>query len=123
MKDCSVKQYEEQIILVTKYWGLSEEEKRDKYGRLTKIRRILIKMIKLPTITDSSLYYWIYTITKKYIPDYRFENIFKNELLKIRDGEWNISIYDIMLLMINELSALSVNEELKLIKVKEILSL
>lgn len=123
MKDYSVKQYEEQIILVTKYWGLSEEEKRDKYGRLTKIRRILVKMIKIPRITDESLYYWIYKITKKYIPDYRFENIFKNELLKILNNEWNISLYDIMFLMINELSALPVNEELKLIEIEEILSL
>ncbi|WP_346938091.1 hypothetical protein [uncultured Clostridium sp.] len=123
MKDYSVKQYEEQIILVTKYWGLSEEEKRDKYGRLTKIRRILIKMIKIPRITDESLYYWIYKITKKYIPDYRFENIFKNELLKIPNNEWNVSLYDIMFLMINELSTLSVNEELQLIKIEEILNL
>lgn len=124
MEKYNSKQYEEQIILVAKGWGLSEEEMNNKYGRLDKIRRILNKMVRVPKNNDGNLYYWIYTITKKYVSDYMFNNIFKNSIFRIINTETSsVNMYDLMILMLDELDNVRVSYDLRLEPIDEILSL
>lgn len=124
MEKYNSKQYEEQIILVAKGWGLSEEEMNNKYGRLDKIRRILNKMVRVPKNNDGNLYYWIYTITKKYVSDYMFNNIFKNGIFRIINTETSsVNMYDLMILMLDELDNVRISENLKLEPIYEILNL
>lgn len=122
MKQYSSKQFKEQIILVTKGWGLSENQ-LDKYNKIEKIRKILIEMIRVSFIYDASLYYWIYTITKEYILEYRFNNLFQNEIVKVYNNQGSFDLYDIINLMLIELSLLPVSDDLLLEPIDEILNL
>ena len=124
MERYNSKQYDEQIILVTKGWGFSKLwEEIKTIDKINKIKRIFAKRIKVPEIDDISFYNLMYSLTKEYISEYRFNNIYEVEIPKLCCQREMIGIYDIINLMMIELSLLEVSENLKLEPIDEILSL
>ena len=124
MERYNSKQYDEQIILVTKGWGFSKLwEEIKTIDKINKIKRIFAKRIKVPEIDDISFYNLMYSLTKEYVSEYRFNNLFAIEIPKLCYKSRYIELYDIINLMMIELSLLKVGGNLKLEPIDEILNL
>lgn len=115
MEKYNSKQYDEQIILVTKGWGFTKLwEEIKTIDKINKIKRIFAKEMGISEIRDATFYNLMYSLTKEYISEYRFNNLFAIEIPKLCYKSRYIELYDIINLMMIELSSLKVNENLKL---------